>query len=59
MITLRWFMIGVLFSLCFGCAEYEALPRDYQPQQQPQAQASAAVSQRAKGTAGPNHEDRF
>jgi hypothetical protein len=43
MITLRWFMIGVLLSLCAGCAEYEALPHDYQPQQQPQAQASAAV----------------
>jgi hypothetical protein len=43
MITLRWFMIGVLLSLCVGCAEYEALPRDYQPQQQPQAQATAST----------------
>jgi hypothetical protein len=43
MITLRWFMIGVYLSICVGCAEYEALPRDYQPQQQPQAQATAST----------------
>jgi hypothetical protein len=44
MITVRrWFMVGMLLSLCAGCAEYEALPRDCQPQQQAQAQASAAV----------------
>jgi hypothetical protein len=39
----RWFMAGILLSLCAGCADYEALPRDYQPQQQAQAKASAAV----------------
>jgi hypothetical protein len=44
MITLRWFMIGVLLSLCVGCAEYEALPRDYQPQQQARAQAATAIA---------------
>ena len=44
MITVRrWFMVGMLLSLCAGCAEYEALPRDCQPQQQAQVQASAAV----------------
>jgi hypothetical protein len=34
MVTLaRWCGVAVLLTLFAGCAEYEALPRDYQPQQ--------------------------
>ena len=43
MLRLRWFMVGALLTFCTGCAEYEALPRDYQPQRQAHEQASAAV----------------
>jgi hypothetical protein len=34
MVTLaRWCGVAVLLTLLAGCAEYEALPRDYQAQQ--------------------------
>jgi hypothetical protein len=49
MITVcRWFMVGMLLSLYAGCAEYEALPHDYQPQQQPQATAAVIAALRAQ-----------
>jgi hypothetical protein len=44
MLRLTRSLIAVLLlTLCAGCAEYEALPRDYQPQQQTQPQTRAAA----------------
>jgi hypothetical protein len=43
--------IGVLLTLFARCAEYEALPRDYQPQQQQQVWAQAATAMAANDDA--------